>query len=78
VAFEERLLPLRSRYAVHCLAGEGQAEHEHVAQSADPGQVNVDVAEIDLGVLPGLVGLRDEHLRPRPASTQISGLRLAT
>ena len=76
VAFEERLLPLRSRDAVHCLAGEGQPEHEHVAQGADPGQVDVDVAEIDLGVLPGLVGLRDEHLR-RPAARLDPDLRLA-
>jgi len=76
VALEKRLLPLRSRHAVHCLAGEGQPEHEHVTQSADPGQVNVNVAEIDLGVLPGLVGLRDEHLR-RPASRLDPDLRLA-
>src|SRR5580692_7162230 len=76
VAFEERLLPLRSRDAVHRLTGEGQPEHEHVAQGADPGQVDVDVAEIDLGVLAGPVDLRDEHLR-RPAARLDPDLRLA-
>ena len=64
---------------MHRLTGERQAEHEPVTQSADPGQVDIDIPEVNLGVLAGPVGLRmNTRGGPRPVSTRISGLRLAT
>ncbi|MFI5824923.1 hypothetical protein ACIA8I_38500 [Streptomyces rishiriensis] len=63
VAFEERLLPAGGEDAVHRLAGVGQAQAEQAADQGLPGQVYGDVPEVDLGFLPGMVGLRHEHLR---------------
>lgn len=50
VSFEERLLTTRARDAMHGLARIGQPEGEQIAAGALPGQVHVDVPEVDLGV----------------------------
>ncbi|MFD0480026.1 hypothetical protein ACFQ0B_76740 [Nonomuraea thailandensis] len=75
----EGFLPARQRDTVHCLARIRQAEDEQVADRRLAGQVDDDVAEVDLGVDAGPVFLVDgDFPRGRPACTRISGRRQAT
>ncbi|WP_254897554.1 hypothetical protein [Kitasatospora sp. NA04385] len=61
-ALEERLLPSRGEHTVHRLARVGQPEGEQIAGHQLAGQLHRHVAEVDLGLHPELVRLRDERL----------------
>ncbi|MGW5677962.1 hypothetical protein ACWEV4_23255 [Streptomyces sp. NPDC003860] len=59
-ALEERLLPYRVQDPVDGLARVGQPEREQVAGHQLAGQPHRHVAEVDLRLRSGLVGLWDE------------------
>ncbi|MDH6222860.1 hypothetical protein M2283_010212 [Streptomyces pseudovenezuelae] len=67
MAFEERLLAAGSGHPVHRLARVRQPQREQIAAGGHPRQHDMDVAEVDLRLVTGYVGLRDEHLL-RPAA----------
>jgi hypothetical protein len=62
VAFEEGLLPTREGDLVDRLAGERQPQREQDAGHQRAPQPDRDLTEVDLGLHPGPVTLRREHL----------------
>ena len=80
MAFQERLLPLGGVGPVHRLARERQPQREQEDLRADPGQIDPQVREVDLGLARRARGSA-ARTRPRaalPAAAQISGRRFAT
>ena len=67
VALQERFLGLGGERDVKRFARVRQSHHEHPALHDQPGDRRVELAEVDLGLSPGQMRLRDRHLRGSPA-----------
>ena len=64
VSFQERFLGLGAERDVESLTGVGKSHHEQPQCGQYPGDSGAELAEIDLGLRAGRVGLRHRHLDP--------------
>jgi hypothetical protein len=64
MSFEKRFLALAGERDARGFPRRGQAQHEQMALRGDTGNDRVELAEVDLRLLTGLMGLRHDDLDP--------------